>query len=106
MLNSLTQIATTYHLEQGRIFNAFEEFHKPPSDRKINIAEYYDYYDPNPLSKAREPHEIFARYELALKAEANCIQAVKVADREVREYLLVCKGGGGEFCARRLYLDT
>ena len=83
------KISTIYHMEDGRIFNAFETFHKPNANHKINFAEFYDYYDPNPLAKLRPTHEIYRRYERTLSHEADCIQSVKMADREVREFLQV-----------------
>jgi hypothetical protein len=80
-----------YHMEEGRIFNTFEEFRKPIGEHEIRhiMADFYDYYDPNPLAKARLAHEAFSRYQDVLKAENNCINTVKSADREMKEFLNV-----------------
>jgi hypothetical protein len=83
------RIQVLYHMENGRVFRAFEEFKRTNGDMKVPMNEVYQSYMPDPFAKKLLPHETFAKWEAILKDDYACLTAIKVADRELKEFLNV-----------------
>ncbi|KAJ3415919.1 hypothetical protein HDV05_003760 [Chytridiales sp. JEL 0842] len=81
------KIKVIFHLEDGRIIPSYREFKKPNTDQKNSTLEAPISFEVNPYLKPPKKQHLYAQLCNLLKAEQNCIQAIKNSDREVKEIL-------------------
>ncbi|KAJ3328293.1 hypothetical protein HDU76_010208 [Blyttiomyces sp. JEL0837] len=86
------KIKVVYHLEEGRIISSYREFKKPSTDQKANALEVPTSFEVpnshvNPYIKPPKKQHLYAQLCELLRSEQACLQAVKAAEREVKEIL-------------------
>lgn len=82
------KIRVMNHVDNGSIIPTWREFRKPPADNKgTGFLDFTTSFEVNPCARQAKKQEIFGQILSHLKAEQNCISAIKASEREMKEIL-------------------